>query len=191
MWQKTMKHQSSLFASIVRKTSRELHFCLASQKYHFRSRRPITKVVFSASLGKKTVYAPSALERCAPCKEQNKIVSNRTFVNCRLGWQIICHLMHSLLLFPRCVIYYLRRYSKFVDFKKICFRFSMYVRSRVCKLENCPFLWTSRVEISLSPPYNSRDPGEFSVIRLWMRNSLGSDQNPVCYPRIYITSNGH
>ena len=32
-------------------------FCLAGRKYHLRSQRPIAKVIFSASPGKKIVYA--------------------------------------------------------------------------------------------------------------------------------------
>ena len=33
-----------------------LFFCLVDRKYHFRSRRPIANVVFSASLDKKKSY---------------------------------------------------------------------------------------------------------------------------------------
>ena len=72
-----------------------IFFCLAGRKCHFCSRRPIAKVVFSASPGKKIVYAP---------REQikNYLFSPRL----RLEWQFTCDLGHSLLLLPRCVIYY-------------------------------------------------------------------------------------
>ena len=36
---------------------RILFFCLVGRKYHFRSRRPIANLVFSASLDKKIVYS--------------------------------------------------------------------------------------------------------------------------------------
>ena len=50
-------------------------FCLAGQ-YHFRSQRPIANVVFTASPGKKMVYAP---------REQMKNASDRMFVTMAFG----------------------------------------------------------------------------------------------------------
>ena len=38
------------------KIKNKIIFCLVGRKYHFRSRRPIANVVFSASLDKKIVY---------------------------------------------------------------------------------------------------------------------------------------
>ena len=63
---------SSRLASVVLSS----FFCLADRKCHFCSRRPIAKVVFSASPGKKIVYAP---------REQIKNASDHMFVTLGFG----------------------------------------------------------------------------------------------------------
>ena len=75
-------------------------FCLGGWKYHFRSRRPIANVVFSASLGKKKiVYVPW---------DQIKNASNRMFVTPTFGSITIYMRSGTFFTFTpyRCVIYY-------------------------------------------------------------------------------------
>ena len=81
-------------------------FCLAGRKNHFRSRRPIAKVVFSASLGKKNVYATRGQGEPSP--------------SAWVAFYTCSELANSL---PSCVIYYnykhLQNYSqeRFEDLK--------------------------------------------------------------------------
>ena len=66
-----------------------IFFCLAGLKY-FCSRRPIAKVVFSASPGKKIVYAP---------REKIKNASDRMFVTLAFGSGDNLHTIWDILYF--------------------------------------------------------------------------------------------